>query len=100
MLDKFSPIKGKNQSDNQGKWVTSTPRKPSKKTKNNDKDRDKEVDAIFLELSGEAESMPQLYFGQWLYGYPWGLWWWFLFDVKVDFSLKNTEYFDNFQSTF
>ena len=61
MLDKFSPIKGKNQSDNQGKWVTSTPRKPSKKTKNNDKDRDKEVDAIFLELSGEAESMPQLY---------------------------------------
>ena len=63
MLDKFSPIKGKNKSDNSGKVVTSTPRKKSTKPKNKAEKtkKAKESDAIFLELSGEAESMPQLF---------------------------------------
>lgn len=72
MLDKFSPIKGKNQSDQGGKLITSTPRrKKSKRSLKNidagnddetgNKGRDQEVEAIFLELSGEAESMPQFY---------------------------------------
>ena len=60
MLDKFSPIKGKNKSDNSGKVVTSTPRKKSTKQKTKAENK-KESDAIFLELSGEAESMPQLF---------------------------------------
>ena len=55
MLDKFSPIKGRNQTQNK-MVVTSTPRK--KKVK---KEKKGEVDAIFLELSGENESVPQLY---------------------------------------
>ena len=69
MLDKFSPIKGKNKSENSGKIVASTPMKKQKspKKKNNKKNKTEneknksEVDAVFLELSGEAESMPQLF---------------------------------------
>ena len=58
MLDKFSPIKGpkKSQMQNNSKIVTSTPRKKSKEKKTRE-----EMDAIFLELSGEAESQPQFY---------------------------------------
>ena len=58
MLDKFSPIKGpkKSSSPNHSKMVTSTPRKKSKEKKTRE-----EMDAIFLELSGEAESQPQFY---------------------------------------
>ena len=68
MLDKFSPIKGKNKSENSGKIVASTPMKKQKSPKKNNKknktenEKNKsEVDAVFLELSGEAESMPQLF---------------------------------------
>lgn len=57
MLDKFSPIKGpKKANPNHSKMVTSTPRKKSKEKKTR-----QEMDAIFLELSGEAESQPQVY---------------------------------------
>ena len=55
MLDKFSPIKGPKKSQN-SQIVTSTPRKKSKEKKTRE-----EMDAIFLELSGEAESQPQFY---------------------------------------
>jgi len=55
MLDKFSPIKGPKKSQN-SQIVTSTPRKKSKEKKTTD-----EMNAIFLELSGEAESQPQIY---------------------------------------
>ena len=55
MLDKFSPIKGPKKSQN-SRIVTSTPRKKSKEKKTRE-----EMDAIFLELSGEAESQPQVY---------------------------------------
>ena len=70
MLDKFSPIKGKNKSENSEKVsiVTSTPNsKKSTKSKKNNKNKSEnnakksEVNDVFLELSGEAESMPQLF---------------------------------------
>ena len=71
MLDKFSPIKGKNKSENSEKnsVVTSTPnskkssksKKSNKNKTENEKKKKSEVNDIFLELSGEAESMPQLF---------------------------------------
>ena len=63
----YLTFKGKNKSENSGKIVASTPMKKQKSPKKNNKknktenEKNKsEVDAVFLELSGEAESMPQL----------------------------------------
>jgi hypothetical protein len=55
MLAKMTPIRGKGQN----LWsrpTTSTPRKKKSLVK-----KDPEVEALFMELSGEDESMPQVY---------------------------------------
>ncbi len=53
MLNHFSPIKGR--------AVTSTPRKKATTTAKKKTQEPQETDSFLLELSGEAESLPQLY---------------------------------------